>query len=273
MRIARYYWNNKSFQKSAVEMCYSERPNVMFPHSHEKLELTYFYDTCECEYICAGKKLYFKGGELAVVNPYEVHSSNNWGKNCKLLCIIIDLKKLNIPSLLKLCYANKISNDKELINIFYSIKKVLFSTDISDIQKECQVNSLVYSLLGEISKYSLPEENRPTTKLSEVFEFIDKNLSYTIRVSDLAEILHLSADRFYHVFKELTGLSPTEYILARRIDKACYYLENSDMKIVTIAQECNFCTASYFTEKFKVVMNMTPNQYRKRYCNYMCFSK
>ena len=46
-------------------------------------------------------------------------------------------------------------------------------------------------------------------------------------------------------------------------DAACEYIKNTDMRISEIAQECNFCTSSYFCEKFKSFMKMTPNEYRK----------
>ena len=265
--MARYYWNNKYYTKSAIEMCYSESLNVMLAHSHQKIELMYFYQTSECIYLCGGKVLSFKSRELAVVNPYEIHSCNNWGENCKALCIMVDLKKLNIPSLNSIYFMNKIPSNQRITDTFENIKDVLFNANINELEKECQINSLVYSLIGEISKHSFSKvkSNRPSDKLVNVFKFVENNLSFDIRISDLAELLHLSTDRFYHIFKDATGISPTEYITARRIDKACEYLENTDMLISEIAQQCNFCTSSYFTEKFKAVTEITPKEYRNQY--------
>lgn len=267
MHTAQYNWNNKNFTKSAIEMCYSESPSVLVAHAHEKLELMFFFDTKECDYICQNNNLKFKQNDLLVVNPFEVHSCNNWGENCKVICVLIDLKKLNIPSLCELYFKSKISNDQQITNIFENIKQILFSSKLNTLEKDCKINSLIYKLLAVLSKYSSTIKNHSNrlNELKDILKFIEQNISQNISIAQLANIMHLSEDRFYHIFKEHTGISPTEYILARRIEKACYYLENTDMKISQIAQECSFCTSSYFAKKFKSVIRITPNQYRKQH--------
>lgn len=267
MHTAQYNWNNKNFTKSAIEICYSESPSVLVAHAHEKLELMYFFDTEKCDYVCQNNKLELKQNDLLVVNPFEVHSCNNWGKNCKVICVLIDLKKLNIPSLYKLYFKIKISNDQEITNIFENIRQILFSSKLNTLEKDCKINSLIYKLLAVLSKYSSTIKNHSNrlNELKDILKFIEQNISQNISIAQLANIMHLSEDRFYHIFKERTGISPTVYILAKRIEKACYYLENTDMKISQIAQECNFCTSSYFTKKFKSIIKITPNQYRKQH--------
>ena len=265
MRVAKYNWNNKDFFKSAVQMCYSENVGVLIPHSHQTLELMYFYNTSTCRYVCGNNTITLKSNDLVVVNSYEMHSCNDWGNNCKAICVLIDLKRLNVPALQSLYFNNKISSNDEIKAIFENIKEVLFWNETNEPQKECKINGLIYMLLGEISKYAYQLTNQPpkTVPLNEVFDFIQKNLSQNISVSHLAKIIHLSVDRFYHIFKENTGISPSEYIMAKRIEMACEYIKNTDMRISEIAQECNFCTSSYFCEKFKSFMKMTPNEYRK----------
>ena len=264
MRVAKFNWNNNDFPNSAIKMCYSENVSVLLPHSHQKLELMYFYNTSSCFYVCSNNTLTLKTNDLVIVNPYEIHSCNDWGNNCKAICILIDLKKLNIPELEKLYFDNIISNNANIINIFENLQQILFADEINETKKACIINSFIYMLLSEISSHSSFLKSQPSkiNRLNEVFNYIEENLKQNISVFDLAKIMYLSVDRFHHIFKESTGFAPTEYIIAKRIEKSCEFLKNTDMKISEIAQECNFCTSSYFSKKFKYLMKTTPNKYR-----------
>jgi AraC-like DNA-binding protein len=201
---------------------------------------------------------------MAVVNPKEIHACNRWCDGCQAICMIVDQRQLHTNSLSSLRFDNKITANDKIPRIMDDLLALLLS-EACEYEKDCRINALMYTLLAEIIKYSSAKDAkiRINYDLSAVFDHIEQNLADKLTLGDLAEILHLSSDRFYHVFKEQTGISPTDYIISRRIEQSCSYLESTDMSISEIAQKCNFCTSSYFSKTFREYMGVTPKEYRK----------
>ena len=273
MSFAKYHWNPNDSVKYAFKLCYSDNLNSMLPHSHDEIELMYFYNTSGCSYFCGGENLLLASRDMVIVNPGEIHACSQWGNGCQAICMIIDQKQLHTISLYKLRFNSKIHADNSISDIMYKVKDLLFLSDIGKLEKDCRLNALTYSLLGEIVKYSSVNDakNRSAYDLTPVFTYIEQNLANNLKISDFSKLLHLSSDRFYHIFKEQTGISPSEYIISKRIELACKLLESTDMSISEIAQECNFCTSSYFSKKFKEYMNVTPREYKTQFSRFMVF--
>ncbi len=78
-----------------------------------------------------------------------------------------------------------------------------------------------------------------------------------------ADMLHISVDRFNHIFKEATGVSPYSYIISLRLENACALLSNTRLKISTVAESSGFDNPLYFTQLFKKRKGVTPSTYRK----------
>ena len=66
-------------------------------------------------------------------------------------------------------------------------------------------------------------------------------------------------------FKEVTGLTPQQFSVQVRIEKACKLLKESSRSLTDIGYELGFCDQSAFTAQFRKRMSMTPKQYRMQY--------
>ena len=69
---------------------------------------------------------------------------------------------------------------------------------------------------------------------------------------------------FRKLFKNYTGLSPGQYYLQLKIEKAKELLCNSNSPIKKIAQELNFDSSFYFSRIFKDKTGLKPTEYRIR---------
>ena len=69
--------------------------------------------------------------------------------------------------------------------------------------------------------------------------------------------------RFLRLFKLKTGLSPHEFLIRCRIDKAKEYLSQGK-PLVETAMETGFFDQSHFCRHFKRVTGKSPSSYRKR---------
>jgi AraC-like DNA-binding protein len=70
---------------------------------------------------------------------------------------------------------------------------------------------------------------------------------------------------FRRLFKELTGLSPTQYVIQCRLARATNLLISTDMLVAEIADECGFFNQFYFSKLFKKYYFVSPQEYRRQY--------
>ncbi len=114
----------------------------------------------------------------------------------------------------------------------------------------------------------LEEYNDKTDKFSPVIEniksYIDSNLEFDIDISHIASIFHYNEQYLGRLFKKETSLSISEYITARRVEKAKELLKTTDDSVIDISGKTGFNTVTYFNRKFKGLVHMTPTQYRNR---------
>lgn len=83
-------------------------------------------------------------------------------------------------------------------------------------------------------------------------------------LSTLAAMEHLSESRYRTVFHQQTGLSPSEYRIALRMQHACDLLLGSSQSISEISAACGYSDVLYFTRLFKRKIGMPPGMYRSR---------
>jgi two-component system response regulator YesN len=95
---------------------------------------------------------------------------------------------------------------------------------------------------------------------SYVHQHIAKDLSLT----RMAEIVYLNPYYLSRLYKKLTGVTLTDYVIHIRIEKAKELLRGTNLKVKEIALEVGFESSAYFTRFFKRLTNMTPIEYRER---------
>ncbi len=86
-----------------------------------------------------------------------------------------------------------------------------------------------------------------------------------INVEELASRANLSKRQFHRIFKDLFNETPYEYIIKKRLNRACSMLTGTQASITEIAASCGFNDANYFSRLFKNRFSFTPLQYGKRF--------
>ena len=75
----------------------------------------------------------------------------------------------------------------------------------------------------------------------------------------------MSPNYFSTMFKRETNQSAIAYLTNLRVQKAVWYLENTEESVVDISQKVGYEDSQYFFRVFKKIMGMTPLMYRKEY--------
>ncbi len=96
-----------------------------------------------------------------------------------------------------------------------------------------------------------------------ICDYISSNYDQPISVDTLSEKLNCHRTTLYRLFKKNSGMSPVEYILNFRLERAYYLIVNTSSLYVDIAFKCGFNDSAYFYRLFKRKYKKTPRQVRE----------
>ena len=101
-------------------------------------------------------------------------------------------------------------------------------------------------------------------KVSTIKKMLDSNLyEKNISLKAIASELHISQTQVIGIFKKAFNMTPYQYFAKRRIDIAASLLLNSNMQVKEIAEALHYSDQPYFSNAFKKIMGMSPENYRK----------
>lgn len=100
-------------------------------------------------------------------------------------------------------------------------------------------------------------------KLRRVEEFINENLEEDLSLAEIAEVAGLSQFHFARAFRKSTGLTPQNYLMQQRIERAKVLLAKDDLPIVEVSLRTGFKNQSHFTTLFRKFTKFTPKMWRE----------
>jgi AraC family transcriptional regulator len=104
--------------------------------------------------------------------------------------------------------------------------------------------------------------------IAKVIDFIEVNLKNEITVLDAAKASGYSLYHFSRLFHGITGHSPKDYILRRRLTEAACEILATKRKISDIAFEYQFNDSETFNRAFKHVFGLNPTELRRSNATY-----
>jgi AraC family transcriptional regulator len=132
---------------------------------------------------------------------------------------------------------------------------------------ESLANVLAVQLLRHLSAPRQPERRRdgvlPRGRLRAVVAYIEEQLDASPSLEQLAAVARLSVYHFARQFKTATGLSPHQYVIMCRVERAKQLLQGGgDLSLAEVAACAGFSDQSQFTHHFKRLVGVTPGQFR-----------
>ena len=156
-------------------------------------------------------------------------------------------------------------------NAFPKAIKSLFLEIISSYAQGADSNNLylqskLLELIYRFSSNRLPESNSflvSDSIISASLSYIDAHLTENLSLELLASKASLSPVYFHKRFTSALNMTPHEYILKKRLQKAKILLISTNMPISSISYDCAFSSQSYFSYIFKKTLGKTPAEYTK----------
>ncbi|MDD4189251.1 MAG: response regulator [Eubacteriales bacterium] len=142
--------------------------------------------------------------------------------------------------------------------------------DFEEVLKARTLKSIKAWTFGVISwacdQISELTQRRSGLEVEKTKQYIEEHLSEDISMADLAGNAYLSPNYLGKLFMERLGISVSEYINRRRIEKACEAIRGGNAKIYEIAESVGIRDPNYFSSLFRKIMGISPKEYRSLIC-------
>lgn len=103
-----------------------------------------------------------------------------------------------------------------------------------------------------------------TIDMAKVNRYIEANLHRTVSVEDLASCVCMSRSHFHERFRMSQGLSPHQYVLRARLQRARTLIEETGLPLWDISHRSGFSSQSALTNAMRKHLNVTPSILRRK---------
>ena len=113
-------------------------------------------------------------------------------------------------------------------------------------------------------KVPSPRGKLNSFQLRAVLDRIASQLGENVSLLTLAQQAHVSPFHFARLFSATVGMSPHQFVLRLRLERAFSLMKAGTMPLAQIAAECGFHDQPHFTRAFHRVFRTTPATYLRR---------
>lgn len=137
----------------------------------------------------------------------------------------------------------------------------------ANIQCHGKIKSVMYDLLFKLSEFYRNDYCAKYRTISKGITYLEQDEKQDLSINEIAKMCNVSEVYFRKLFKEYSGMTPTEFKTSTKIFRAKNYLKQDNISVSEISFRLGFEDVSYFIKVFKEQTSYTPNEYRKRFEN------
>jgi AraC family transcriptional regulator len=119
-----------------------------------------------------------------------------------------------------------------------------------------------YALLDVNSQSRSP--SLPGYRLRQITDWMSRHLADEFNLDQLAAQAGLSKFYFNRLFKNATGVSPSQYHISLRMEKAKRLLRETDKNVLDIAMDVGYANPSHFARLFRRHTGLSPGDHRRQ---------
>jgi len=249
-------------------------------HHYFKWEEGRIFDEFQLIYILNGEGVFeskscplipVKSGTLLMLYPYEWHrfkpnDDTGWEEywiGCKGTILQNIYNHHFFPKETPTYYLG--TNDP-VINLFTDI---IEQTQSEKTGYQQLVSGMLLHLFGKIFSLSkqlnFDKKHKHEDVINQAMSVMHSNINSYVSFEKLAADFCISYSLFRKAFKLYTGMSPHQYFLQLKLNKAKALLMNSGNSVKQIADELGFESAYSFSKIFKAKTGYAPNHFKKKF--------
>lgn len=253
-------------------------------HWHNALELFYM-EKGSLEYYTPSGKLIFKEGSGGLVNSNVLHMTKTISDpehTIQYLHIfdsvflsgnagnLIDQKYISYLTMQSGCDIIKLApedpSDQLLLEKIKDSFSISQDTFAFELKIRNQLSDIWVDLLNKIKNSSKISSisMKHNDRIKQMLSFIFEHFSESVSIQEIAHAGFCSERECYRIFQNCLHMTPNEYLMNYRLQKACDRLQKTNDSITDISHCCGFGNSSYLGRVFKEHLGCTPSYYRKQ---------
>ncbi|MEH6447663.1 MAG: AraC family transcriptional regulator [Oleispira sp.] len=212
-------------------------------------------------------------GNIIVFNPGEVHDGQS-GVNDTLRYRMLYVHPDQLEPLLNSAgvkqskdfrIVESMLDDPLLRQHILSMALLIENKTNSKIQQECALYQMAVCIAQRHGESAPDPKRRKVDRLLlQAQDFIHQNIQSDMSLDDISQQANLSKYHFLRMFRQQFGITPHQYILNCRINRAREDLEAGAL-LNDVVFEYGFSDLSHFNRRFKPIYGMTPLQYQQHF--------
>ncbi|NUN93233.1 MAG: AraC family transcriptional regulator [Verrucomicrobiae bacterium] len=258
-------------------------------HRNEGIEITYLARG-KTGFAVDGRAHPLRRGDLTITRPWQLHRVGDPAVGAsRLHWLILDVKvrrphqAWQWPSWLVLSETDRRRltqllqhneqpvwrTNGEIERCFERAAAVVEAAPIaaSESRLKLHLNELLIALLEMLERKRIPlDETLTATRRSvEMFlENLPQHVEHPWTLEEMAEHCSLARSRFTHYCKEITNMSPIEYLTRCRVEHAARLLRAAPRRAITeVALASGFGSSQYFATVFRKQLGATPREIQR----------
>jgi AraC family transcriptional regulator len=148
-----------------------------------------------------------------------------------------------------------------LVGLLASLEEAAAAADPAALE-EAGLRLAAAALAGADHTTRLPPSASDERLVTAVLRRIERQCDEDLLLSDLASGVGLSVFRLLRSFRVIVGMTPHQYLLRTRLQRAAVRIGRTDLPISRIAYESGFNDLSTFNHRFRRVIGLAPGAYR-----------
>ncbi len=157
--------------------------------------------------------------------------------------------------------------DWEPFENIYNNLRVLDKSLLSDRLKMLgNLFMLIAEMAENVSQLDIKRKviyNSKEEYVKNAVGYIEQNFSGKLNISEIVKFVGLNRSYFGVIFKEIMKMSPIDYLVSYRIDRAKKYLLNDSMNIGDVSRSVGYDDPLAFSKIFKKKVGVSPGEFRK----------
>jgi len=101
------------------------------------------------------------------------------------------------------------------------------------------------------------------SRINQVLSAIHTNPADNWSVERLGQLVNMSRSSFSNLFTELARMTPLQYVIFVRLQKACHLLTETSIPLIAVAESVGYQSEAAFSQAYKKQYGVRPGEFRR----------